>query len=289
MAALRGPTVPRRRLGAELRRLRDEASLTLDQVAEQLECSTSKISRLETGKGIPKARDVRDMLFLYGVQDARVQERLLRWAREGQQQGWWHDFADLLEEKDLTFVALEAEAVTMRSYEIAVVHGLLQTQGYARAIAEVIWPDLSPAALQQFLELRLLRQEVLSQAEGALQFDVVIEEVALYRPAGSSEVWREQLVHLLDLAKRPNIRFHVLPLSVGLHPALTGSFTLLEFAADEVDHGVVFAEGVGGGVIVEHNRVVDAYAQVFDTIRRRALDTEKSAEFVAGVLRNVDQ
>lgn len=288
MAPVRGPAVPRRRLGAELRRLREEAGLLIEQVAEELECSTSKISRLETGKGIPKTRDIRDMLGLYGVRDGRVRDRLIRWVREGQQQGWWQDFSEVIpDSKHETFVALEADAVTMRSYENTLIHGLLQIPGYSREIAKVVLDEPTPADLELFVELRQHRQQTLIQPESALTLHVVLEEPALYRPVGGAAIMREQLVHLIEMAHHRSVTLQILPLAVGVHPALTGSFALLAFA-DESDHGVVYSEGVGGGVILEHAKDVRTYTQAFHEISRRALDTKTSVEFIASILKGTD-
>lgn len=284
MTPLRGPAVPRRRLGAELRRLREDAGLLIEQVAERLECSTSKISRLETGKGIPKVRDVRDMLNMYGVSDVKVRDRLLRLSREGQQQGWWHDFSDVLDATHEAFVAMEADAASMRGYENTVIHGLLQTPDYTRKIAEVVLTDPAPADIELFVELRQHRQEVLWRPDGPLELHVVMEEPALFRPVGGADVMREQLGRIIELARRPNITVQVLPLSVGVHPAVTGSFELLAFA-DESDHDVVYVERVGGAVILEHAKDVATYLRAFDELSRRALDPDASVERIASILK----
>lgn len=287
MAPVHGPAVPRRRLGVELRRLREEARLTLEQVAEQLECSTSKISRLETGKGIPKARDVRDMLAMYDAGDAKTRERLLRWVRDGQQQGWWHDYADVIGEKWDTFVALESDAAAMYAYETTVVHGLLQTPEYARAIGEVILTDPAESDLDMFVELRMLRQQVLERDESALRLHVVMEETAIYRPVGGLDVFRGQLAHLLEMTDHPSVNLQVLPLKMGAHAAMGVAFALLTFA-EEAGHDIVYVEGVGGAVVLEHERGVAAYRHVFDEIARRALDGENSAAFIASILQGSD-
>ncbi|MGH7278596.1 MAG: helix-turn-helix domain-containing protein [Candidatus Rokuibacteriota bacterium] len=283
MAPVRGPAVPRRRLGAELRRLREDAGLLIEQVAEQLECSTSKISRLETGKGIPKARDVRDMLAMYGVTDGKVRDRLLRWVRDGQQHGWWHGYSAVIDEKMEALVALEADAGSMRSYETTIIHGLLQTPDYMREVGKAVYADSSPADLDLFVELRRHRQEVLFREEGALDLHLVMEETALYRPVGGPKVFRNQLEHLLKAVRRENVRIQILPLSTGVHPAMGGSFALLSFP-DDVDHGVVFAESARGVVTLEHAKDVATYAHVFDEISRRALDFDESVTFIASVL-----
>jgi transcriptional regulator with XRE-family HTH domain len=282
MTPVRGPAVPRRRLGAELRRLREVAKMRIEQVAEALECSTSKISRLETGKGIPKAHDVKDLLTLYGVTDTKVRDRLLRWARDGQQQGWWHDFSEVLDAKDETFVALESDAASMRSYETTLVHGLLQTADYAREVGTAILTDPSPAGIDLFVELRMHRQEILLRAEPAFGLHVIMEESCLRRPVGGPAVMHYQIRHLLEMADRPNVTLQILPLAVGVHPAITGSFVLLAFA-DGIDHAVVYAEGVGGAIFLEHAKDVVTYTRAFDEIRRRALSADASVKFIASI------
>jgi len=288
MAPVRGPAVPRRRLGAELRRLREEAGLLIEQVAEALECSTSKVSRLETGKGIPKGRDVRDMLQLYGKQgDTRLRDRLLRLVRDGQQQGWWHDFSEVLDPTWEAFVALESGAVSMRSYENTLVHGLLQIPDYIREIGAVLLHQPTPEDIERFVELRVHRQRVLTVEETPLELHVVLEEPTLYRHVASPAVMREQLNYLLKMVGRPNITLQILPLSVGIHPAINGSFELLAFA-DDSDQDVVYVERVGGAVILETARDVETYTRAFDELTRRALDPETSVEFIASILQGSD-
>lgn len=290
MAPLRGPAVPRRRLGAELRRLREEAGATLEQAAAHLECSTSKISRLETGKGIPRIRDVRDLVDLYQVHDQRLRDRLARWVREGQQQGWWHDYADVMYDKSETFVSLEADAEAMYAYETTVVHGLLQTPAYTRAIGEVLFTDPTQVELDKFVELRSLRQHrVFSREEGPLRLHVIMEEPVIYRPVGGPQVMRGQLERLIEMADHPAVTIQVLPLDVGAHQAMGNAFVLLTFAdPDPGQEGVIYAEGVGGATILDHERGVTQYRAAFDGISRRALDLRKSVSFITDMLRGED-
>ncbi len=263
--------------------------MLIEAVAEHLECSTSKISRLETGKGIPKARDVRDMLTLYGVNDPKVRDRFARWTREGQQQGWWHDFPGVInDERKEAYVALESDAATMRSYEATLVHGLLQVPDYARALGRVILPEPTDGDIETFVELRMHRQDLLSRPESPLRLHVIMEEPVLYRPVGGDGVMRGQLDHLLEVGTMPNVTIQILPLRVGVHPAVSASFALLAFA-DDMDHGVVLTEGVGGAVVLEHARDVANCTRAFEDIQSRALNPEKSAEFIASVLRGTDQ
>ena len=293
MSPVRGPVVPRRRLGAELRTLREQAGLTIEDVATELECSVSKISRLETGKGIPKGRDVRDLLERYKVTDQARRERMMRWARDGQRQGWWHNFSDVLAPDpedpllpdDLErYVAFEQDASEVRSFENTCVHGLLQTQDYARAVlTEVSIADSE--ATDRKVELRMRRQDRLYASEDLLKIHIILDEAVLHRPVGGEQVMRAQLKRLLDDAQRPNITIQVLPFSVGAHPSVDGSFVVLAFP-DSDDTDLAHVEGHLGDFYFEKEHDVDIYEQMFDSLVDRSLTVEQSAALLAQLLQD---
>ena len=129
-----GPTVRRRRLGAELRRLREGHSLKLEEVAEELNLAPSTLSRIETGKAPTKSAYLMAMLDMYKVDDLGARKVLIDMAREGHRKGWWSIYDDVLPSGFDIYVGLEAEASGLRSYETDVVHGLLQTTDYAVAV-----------------------------------------------------------------------------------------------------------------------------------------------------------
>ncbi|MGH3974645.1 MAG: helix-turn-helix domain-containing protein, partial [Pseudonocardiaceae bacterium] len=231
MSPVRGPVVPRRRLGAELRMLRDRAGLTIEDVAKELECSISKVSRLETGQGIPKGRDVRDLLDCYGVTDQAKRDRLMRWVRDGQRQGWWHDYSDVLApdpENPLVpdnlsrYVALEQDASKVCGFDSTLVHGLLQTEDYARAILNTL-STANREATDRLVQLRMRRQDRLYVAEDPLILHLILDEAVLHRRIGGEQVMRGQLKRLVTEAQRPNITVQVLPFSVGTHRSMDGS------------------------------------------------------------------
>lgn len=286
MAPLRGPAVPRRRLGAELRRLRESADLLIEQVAVRLECSTSKISRLETGKGIPRGRDVRDLLDIYGVDDPKVRDRLLRWAREGQQQGWWEEYADVLRPGQLrqdyleTLVALEADASAIRTFQPTVIPGLLQTRSYARALhlARSRDPASREVDVERWLDLRMLRQDVITRAVDPVRFHCVLDEAVFLRPVGGPGVMREQLLALL--AVPANVSLRVLPLAYGPHPAMIGPFVVMEFG-DPGDHDVVLIESHAGSAYLERSAVVQDHKDLYQLCEQVSLDRVASASFIA--------
>lgn len=286
-----GPVAPRRRLGAELRRLREGAGLKIEQVAAELECSVSKVSRLETGKGIPKARDVRDLLDRYRVTDAAQRDRLFRWGRDGQRQGWWSEYSDVLV-ADLDdrlvpdgwdrYVALEADAAAIASFEPLVVHGLLQTEEYARAVLGALSSATTAREQSRFdrwIEVRMRRQQRL-YADQPLRLDLVLDEAALRRPIGGDGAMRRQLQRLLDDSERPGITIQVLPFSVGMHRAIAGSFVLLRFE-DADDHDMVYIESHVGNLYLERTEDVATYEGLVESLHGAALDVQRSRDLIA--------
>lgn len=291
MSPARGPVVPRRRLGAELRALREQAGLTIDEVAKALECSVSKVSRLETGQGIPYRRDVRDLLDRYGIADQARRDRLMRWVRDGNRQGWWDDFSDvlapdpenpLLPDNLSRYVALEQDASEVRTFEAMVVHGLLQTEDYARALFNTL-STANEEATERLVELRMRRQRRLYADEDPLILQMVLDEAVLYRSVGGPQVMRQQLARLLTDAQRPNITLRVLPFSIGAHRSVSGSFVVLAFA-DTDDNDLVYIEGHVGDLYLEKEHDVEVYEELFDVLVGQCLTVDQSAKLIADVL-----
>jgi transcriptional regulator with XRE-family HTH domain len=281
-----GPAGPRRRLGAELRRLRNGAGLHLDQVAVRLHCSTSKISRLETGKGIPKPADVRELIKIYGVAADTERDMLMRLVRESRTEGWWESYTDgVAPEKfvldvQARYTALETEASAVRSFDPAALHGLLQTSGYTRALMAALLPNHSSDQIEQLVELRGRRQEALTRSERPLELSVVLDEAVLNRRVGDAAVMREQLRAILDLLALPTVQVRVLPFAAGVHQVHSGGFNILEFAADEMPD-VVYRENGGDGEYLESVSEVDVYKGAFADVSDRALDPEASRTLIS--------
>jgi transcriptional regulator with XRE-family HTH domain len=269
------PTVRRRRLGAELRRHRELAGLTIDQVAEQLDCSASKISRLETGQTGSNPRDVRDMLALYGVGDTELEE-LLAVARETRQRGWWQPYGSILTG---AYVGFEAAADRIRSYEAQCVPGLLQTADYARSMIAAVHTGRPRQEVDDRVHVRLGRQALLTQ-EDPVKFWCVLDEAALRRPVGGREVMRCQLEHLVRESARPNVTLQVLPMAAGEHPGMEGSFVLMSFP-DAADPDTVYVTIATGGVFQEKPDDVSRYEIIFDRLQKMALSGAESTEFIA--------
>ncbi|MFV2083963.1 helix-turn-helix domain-containing protein [Micromonospora sp. LOL_021] len=275
MTERRSPTVRRRRLGAELRRRREAAKVTIDAVAERLECSASKVSRIETGHTTATPRDVRDMLGIYGVTGVEAEE-LVQIAREARQKGWWHPYSTVLTG---AYVGFEAAARSVRAYEQQVVPGLLQTSDYAQAMIRSARPDITDEEVAHRVHVRLKRQSLLTQED---QIDVwaVLDEAVLSRPVGGDAVMRAQLHRLVEAADLPNVTLQVLPFEVGAHAGMDGTFTILDFP-EPSDADVVYAENATGGLFLEKTEELRKYIFIFDHIRAAALTPEESVAMIA--------
>ncbi len=275
MTTRRSPTVRRRRLGLELRRLRESAGITIDAVAERLECSSSKISRIETGHTGATPRDVRDILAVYGV-DGAPAEDLVQVAREARQKGWWHLYGTVLTS---AYVGLEAAASEIRAYEGQVVPGLLQVDEYARAMIRRARPDISDAETDRRVHVRMARQSLITQSD-PLRLWVVLDEAVFNRSVGGHAVMRRQLDHLVMVSGLPNVTVQVLPFAVGAHAGMDGSFAILGYE-EPADPDVVFAANAAGGLFLEKDEELRRFHFIFDHLRASALPPDESVAFLA--------
>ncbi|WP_101385216.1 MULTISPECIES: helix-turn-helix domain-containing protein [Kitasatospora] len=276
MSASVNPTVRRRRLGAELRRLREQKGMTAEQVAERLIVSQSKISRLENGRRSISPRDVRDLCDVYEVTDAKLRNSLMEMAKESKQRGWWNDFGDI---PYSVYIGLEMEAYSIRSYESSFVPGLLQTREYAEASVLGTQPDTTMEAMRQRVEVRLKRQDRLSGEDQLSSFWSVIDEAVLAREVGGPAVMAGQMRKLLEVSERANVNIQVVPFQYGAHPGMTGTFSLLEFP-ESADSTVVYFEGVTSDLYLEKDQDVRRYTGLYDHLRAAAFGVAESRSLI---------
>src|ERR1700683_3265317 len=280
-----GPTVRRRRLGAELRRLREAHSLKLEEVAEQLGLAPSTLSRIETGKAPTKTAYLTTMLGMYGIDDPAVRKVLIDMAREGHRKGWWSIYDAVLPSGFDIYVGLEAEASGLRSYETDVVHGLLQTTDYALAVLRERRPRDSEKQSTRVVDLRMQRQRLLDQ-DPPLDLWLILDEGAIRRNIGGTAVMRPQLEHLVQASRWSNVTLQVLAFGSGAHAGLTGPFSILEFP-ERSDEDVAYTESVGGMIYMEKDREVRLCAEAFDRMRAAALSPAASVELIQHVSRDL--
>ena len=273
------PTLRRRRLGAELKRCREAAGLTQEAVSRHFEWNTAKLTRIETARVAVTARDVRDLLTLYGRLDEDYRDAMVELARLSKERSWWTDYKDVL--RPGNFVGLEAGAAAMRVFEPVVVPGLLQTEAYIRALMRS-GSDAPQAVTDRRIQLRLQRQARLS-GTNPLELAAIVDESVLRRNIGGEAVMRDQLQHLVDIAQSPNVTIRILPLDFGEHLFLGGPAALLEFR--ETTHlDVVYLEGLAGDYYEEQPSEVARYREEFDRLGAGALDHRMSLKMIESLL-----
>jgi len=272
-------------LGAQLRRLREARRITLEEAANVIRASASKMSRLETGRVGLKGRDIIDLLTFYGVSDPQQRGTLRDLARNASTQGWWHDYSDILPTWFQAYVALEEAAIGIRAYEIQFVPGLLQTEEYARAVALLGHPSPQAEDIERRVGLRMARQAVLSRA-GPPHLWAVLDEAVLRRPVGRPGVMRAQLKHLLEAAERSNVTIQVIPFQVGGHAAAGGPFSILRFAEPDLPD-VVYLEQLTSALYLDKRETVDHYLAVMERLCLEAAPAAASAKVIHAILRDL--
>jgi transcriptional regulator with XRE-family HTH domain len=279
-----GPTVPRRLLGAQLRRLREERGITLEDAGDVIRASGSKMSRLETGRVGFKDRDIADLLTFYEVTDEQKRGALQELARSASAHGWWHDYSDVLPAWFEAYIGLEEAATSIRSYEIQFVPGLLQTEDYARAVT-LLGHDGAPAAeIDQRVELRMARQALLTGPQPTHLW-AVLDEAVLRRPAGRPGVMRRQLQHILQVAERPNVTIQVIPFAAGAHAAAGGPFSILRFSERDLPD-VVYLEQLASALYLDKRETVDHYMAVMERLCLKATPAVSTPKAINAILRD---
>ncbi|MEU0051439.1 helix-turn-helix transcriptional regulator [Streptomyces sp. NPDC006184] len=269
-------------LGSQLRRLREARGITREAAGYSIRASESKISRMELGRVSFKTRDVEDLLTLYGITDESERESLLSLAREANVAGWWHSYTDVLPTWFPTYVGLEGAASLIRVYEVQFVHGLLQTEEYARAVVRRGMKGASAADVERRVALRLERQKYLL-SDNAPEFHIVLDEAALRRPYGDREVMRGQLQHLIDISARPNVRLQVMPFSFGGHSGESGAFTILSFPDADLSD-VVYLEQLTSALYLDKREDVGQYEQALKELQQDSPGPAESRDLLRGLL-----
>jgi transcriptional regulator with XRE-family HTH domain len=264
VGARSGPMALRIALGAHLRRLREASHITPSQAGEAIRATHSKISRLERGRSGAKQRDVADLLTLYGVTDEAEREELLDLARQASTPGWWQQYNDILPRWFELYVGLERAASIIRTYELQFVHGLLQTEDYARAVILIANAHASAEEIDRRVSVRMKRQQLLTQPD-APELWTVLDEAVLRRPPGGPGVMRAQLEHLLELTGLPNVTLQIVPFSVGPHAAAGGPFTILRFPEPDLPD-LVYLEQLNSAQYLGHPDDVIDYVTVMDQL-----------------------
>ncbi|MDR7302340.1 helix-turn-helix domain-containing protein [Haloactinomyces albus] len=275
------PIMRRKALGRELRKLRAESAQSLEEIAKLLGCSVAKVGHIETGRNSPSKPELMVLMdhFNLSSQDRAVFEEI---RQEASQRGWWSTYR--LPTWFSNYVGMETDALRVRSFELELMPGLLQTEGYARAVTTLARHMTEPQEVERKVELRMQRQQRLFEEE-PLELITVISEAALHRCAKASNVSTGQLTHLIEMGKRPNVTINILPYDLGLHESMSGSFHLLDFPPDTWP-STAYQEYAVGGHLVDDEDIVSELDTLFAELREQALSEQDSvcriSEFLHG-------
>lgn len=272
-----GPTMRRRQLGAELRRLRNDAGITMEHAAAVLDCARSRIGHIENGRNSIRKPELKVILDLYGASDEE-HETLEELRQQASKRGWSSTYR--LPSWLKRYVEMETDATTMRSFEGELIPGLMQTEQYARRVHTVAGDLIKPADLDRLVAARMRRQARLTDDETPLELSTVVSEAAFRRALGDAEIGLAQLAHVIELAQRPHVTLHVLPYAAGLHSSMSGSFTVLTF-----DAGVAppfgYQEHAIGGHVVDDRNAVKQLLDLWELLRTQALPADKSLAWLS--------
>jgi hypothetical protein len=279
-----GPTVPRMILGNLLHRFREAAAVTPEQAGYEIRASRSKISRMENGRVRFKERDIGDLLDLYGVTDEKMRSDVMSLVRQANAPGWWSKFGDVTADWFEAYLGLETAASVIRSFELQFVHGLFQTEAYARAVTLLGHMAAPAEEIDRRVSLRLKRQELLTGPDPPQVWSVV-DEGALRRPVGGRAVMRAQLNRLIEVTKLRNVTVQVVPFGRGGHAAAGGSFTVLRFGGSDVPD-VVYIEQLTSALYLDKREDVDHYMEVMNHLSTEGLTPAQTARFLTEITRD---
>ncbi|MEV0681928.1 helix-turn-helix transcriptional regulator [Actinosynnema sp. NPDC050436] len=274
------PTVRLRRLAAELRRLRSGADLSREDVAEQTGINTTTLYRIETARARPQKRTLMSLVALYEA-PAEQRDYLVALLRDAGQQGWLRPYHSDLPEEYTAYISFEDEALGVRNYETSFIPGLLQDEDYARAVIRGVLPTATEGEVEDRVRARIQRQGVLTKSK-PLRFWAVVDEAALRRVVGGSRVMQQQLRHLVEVTKAPNITVQVIPFGAGAHPGMPGQFILVEFE-DPMDMDLVYIDSMAGDLFLESDAEIRRYRSIFDNLVAVALSPNDSAALIAEI------
>ena len=276
-----GGIVLRMLLGSQLRRLREAVGITPDQAGYEIRASRSKISRMETGRVGFKTRDVMDLLTLYGTTDEQLRSKLLSLAKKSSRPDWWTRYSDILPDWFENYLGLESASSAIRTFEIQFVHGLFQTEDYARAVTLLGHQDAPAAEIERRVGLRVKRQDLLTRANPPRIWSVM-DEAVLRRPVGGPAVMHTQLRRLTEVAAMPQVTLQVVPFARGGHAGASGSFSVLRFE-EQYLADVVYIEQLTGAVYLEQRPDVEHYLEVMDQLSTEALTPAATTRLIEQV------
>ncbi|MFE6917787.1 helix-turn-helix domain-containing protein [Streptomyces rubiginosohelvolus] len=277
------PTVRRRRLGAELKRLREKAGVRMEEAAERIGGDKPKISRQENGRQGVSKLEIEALLALYGVSDERLRTALTTLAREGRRKGWWAQYSDILPAGFQERLSIESDAARILTFQPMLVPGLLQTVEYATEVIRSVDKDVTEEERDSYIEVRKARQEIFTR-DNPPQYVCLLDEAVLRREVGGPAVMVAQLDKILEMNNPPKLTIQVVPFSQGWHAGADGAFNIYSYP-DPMDLDVVNLDYLDGALYLEEDQPVGRYQLAFDELRATALASRQSVELISAVKR----
>lgn len=283
--AVRSPTAVRRELGERLRGLRNDKGMSVAEAARQVGFSQSKLTKIELAQAAATRDEVLAMLEMYGETDPGQQALLVSMVRAGASKEWWEGHR-ALPHKFGSYLGLESIATALQAYDTHLVHGLLQTPDYARALLRAVRPELLPHEIDPLVELRMRRQEILTRADPPPPtLWSIMDEAVLRRQIGGRETMHAQLQRLIERSELPNITLLVLPNDLGAHAGLTGPLAIFQFEAGA--RPVVYVEGQAGNLYLEKDDDLRRCRQTMNHILAAAPGPEQSLALIRQVAKEM--
>jgi transcriptional regulator with XRE-family HTH domain len=286
MSDRQGPTIRQKRLGSELRKLRESARLSQKYASEHIDGGQAKLSKIETGRQHIRRLELIALLDLYEVGDHALRESLLCLLRDSRKRGWWHRYDNALGADTREMLSLEAECDRIDHFGSMLVPGLLQTPDYARAVIRGLGPHLPEEEVERWVGLRMERQRIL-EGDAPPQLICVLDEGALRRPVGGPAVMAAQLRRLIGTSRRPKVLLQVVPFGQAVHPGLYGAFRLLLHPACTTLDVVELSDWTGSRYLQEDTQV-ETHRMLFDEIRAAALSSRDSIELISRIATELD-
>jgi transcriptional regulator with XRE-family HTH domain len=286
---LSSPTVLKRRIGAELRKMRRARKLTALQVADSLGWSESKVSRIESGKSPLSDKDAKLLLKAYGVEGSPDVQQFVDLVRRSRQSGWWQSYGDALPDWFKAYVGFESDASVIKTYQAELVPGLLQTKSYAFEVIRAMNPEESADRVEDRASLRSERQEILNRKDPAPpKLWTILNEAVLRRTVGSGMVMAEQLNHLADLVdNHPGVTVQILPFDAGAHATMGYNFSILSFS--DVPGSIVYAEALTSATYLDKDEEIQSHEEIFQRLVAASVRPEKSVSWLRETARDYDR
>jgi transcriptional regulator with XRE-family HTH domain len=280
------PTVRRRRLGAELKRLREAAQVKMEDAGAAVDGDKTKISRIENGRQGTNRLELEALFRLYGVEDGKLRTALITLARESKRKGWWHQFDDLLAPDMQERITLESDASRIYEFQPMLIPGLLQTKTYATAVISTMNSAAGEERIRSFVAVRMERQQIFERDDPP-QYVCVLDEAVLHREIGGAAAMAEQLGRIIEFSRHPCVTVQVIPFSQGVHTGIDGPFDLYSYP-DPMELDVVALDYLDGNLYLEDDGTVEKYRRAFDKLRAAALSSRQSMDLVSRIAQDLE-